>query len=177
MDSLRDSTAFLRHFDYEREGSAPDIVRSTPRRGVGWILRWAAAIVVFWFASSVLVQFAYSLAAEHTLTRAARSAALEAAMPRATYGTVRATVERRFTGRLEWIKQLSLTVRKNGAAASGAFRSVGGDCMAVTLTLPCRAVVPRWISALCLWTIDSRIEVRAEREVPGRAVNQRGRRL
>jgi hypothetical protein len=167
MDALQDSAAILERFDYEGDGIAQGVVRSMPHRGVGWVLRWTAAIVVFWFASSVLVQFAYSLAAEHMLTRAARSAVLEATLPRATYESVRDTVERRLANRA-WAKQTTLSVQRNGTPIGGMTRAASGDRMDVTLSVPARAVVPPWLSAIKLRTAESQIEVRAERAVPGR---------
>jgi hypothetical protein len=150
-----------------------DVIANTSdsyKRGVGWVLRWAAAIAVLWVAGCVLVEFAYCLAAEHTLTRAARAGALEATLPRASFRSVGDSVERRLVQRASWTERLTLSVHRNGAAIGGAIQAAGGDRMGVTLAVPVRAVVPPWLSSISLRTGLSQIEVRAERTVPGRAL-------
>jgi hypothetical protein len=140
-------------------------------RGVGWVLRWTAAVAVLWVAGCVLAEFAYCLAAEHTLIRAARAGALEATLPRASFRSVGDTVERRLVRRASWTEQLTLSVHRNGAAVGGAIQAAGGDRMAVTLAVPVRAVVPQWLSSISLRTGESQIEARAERTVPGRLLD------
>jgi hypothetical protein len=147
-----------------------DLPTSIPIRGVGWVLRWAAAFGVLWFAGCVLTEFACCLAAERTLGRAARAGALEATLPRANYQSVVDTVTRRLANRVALSEKLALVVHRNGAAVGGALRTVGGDRIAVTLTVPARAVAPNWLSVLSLRTGESQIEVRAERQVPGRVI-------
>lgn len=141
-----------------------------PIRGVGWVLRWAAASAVLWFSGCVLIEFAYLLAAEHTLLRAARAGALEATLPRATFQSVGETVKRRLANCAAWDQQLTLSLQRNGAAVGGTIRVAGGDRMGVTLALPFRAFLPNWLIAVSLGNSESQIEVRAERDVPGRVL-------
>jgi hypothetical protein len=149
-------------------GEAIATTRDAHTRGVGWVLGWAAAVAALGFAGCSLAEFACSLAAEHTLARAARAGALEATLPRATLRSVGDAVKRRLADRSSWAKQLTLSVHRNGAAVSGAIQAAGGDQMTVTLVVPLRAALPRWLSALSVWTSQSQIEVRADRSVPGR---------
>ncbi len=168
MGPAQVSCDLLQHFDGVAHGATGDTGESIPIRGVGWVLGWAAAVAVLCFAGCSLAEFAYSLAAEHTLTRAARAGALEATLPRATLRSVGDAVKRRLAERSSWAKQLTLSVHRNGAAVSGAIQAAGGDQMTVTLVVPVRAALPLWLSELSVWTSQSQIEVRAERNVPGR---------
>ena len=168
MDPAQVSCDLLRHFDGNHRGVAHGSGQSMPIRGVGWVLRWAAAVAVLWFAGCLLAEFAYCLAAEHTLARAARAGALEATLPRATIPSVGDTVRHRLAGRTLWAEQLTLSVHRNGAAAGGAILATAGDQMTVTLAVPFRAAQPQWLNAFSLRTSESQIEVRAERSVPGK---------
>jgi hypothetical protein len=140
----------------------------TPPHGVGWVLRWAAALAVLWFAGCVLAEFALCLAAERTLSRAARAGALEATLPRASFRSVGETVNRRLATRAAWVNQVTLSVQQNGTPIGGAIRAIDGDLVSVTIAMPVRAILPRWLSATSLRTVESQIVVRAERAVPGR---------
>ncbi|HEX2476204.1 MAG TPA: hypothetical protein VHK01_15745 [Lacipirellulaceae bacterium] len=156
----------LTQFNAVRDCVNHDFGQSVRMRGVAWVLRWAVAIVVLCFTGCVLAEFAYSLAAELTLARAARAGALEATLPQATYRSVGETVRRRLAERASWAGQLKLAVQRNGAAVGGAMRAAGGDQMTVTLAVPLRTVLPRWLCAFSFRTA-SQIEVRAVRNVPG----------
>jgi hypothetical protein len=169
MEPAQVSCSFLDYIDGDPGGIAHDAGRSVPTRSVGWVLRWAAAIAVLSFAGCVLAEFAYCLAAEHTLTRAARAGAMEATLPRASVRSVGDTVKRRLVRRTAWAGRLTLSVHRNGAAVGGAIRAAGGDRITVTLAVPVRAVLPHWLSAIGLGSGEAQIEVRAEREVPGRS--------
>jgi hypothetical protein len=169
MDSAQASGDLLTRFDDFSNGIVLGHERSTRTRGVGWVLRWAAALAVLWLSACVLAEFAYSLGAEHTLARAAQAGALEATMPRATYRSVVETINRRIAMRDRWAAQLTISVDRNGAAVGGPIRAAGGDRMEVTIVVPARAVLPPWLSFLPFQTGESEIEVRAERDVPGRA--------
>jgi len=168
MDSSASSRDQLASYQcaFNAEAIAPTCDSYT--RGIGWVLRWAAAIAVLWFSGCVLAEFAYSLAAEHALARAARAGALEATLPRATIPSVSETVNRRLANRDGWGEQLRLSVHRNGLAVGGTIRAAGGDRMEVTLAVPVRAVLPHWLSVIGLRTTKSQIEVHAERAVPGR---------
>jgi hypothetical protein len=168
MGSFHASGNLLKCSDQDFDGIAAAPGLDVPLRGVGWLLRWAAAIGVLWFAGCVLAEFTYSLAAERALSRAARAGALEATLPRATYRSVCETVKRRLANRAAWANQMSLTVQQNGIPVGGAIRAIDGDRMSVTLALPLRVIMPRWLSAVSFQASESRIEARAEREVPGR---------
>jgi hypothetical protein len=167
MDLLHASGFQLKRDDEVLGGIAHEPERQVLQRGVGWVLRWAAAIAVIWIAGCVLAEFWCSLTAEHMLARAARAGALEATLPRATHRTVVEAVTRRLANRA-WTKQMTLSVQQNGTAIGGMIRATGGDRMAVTMVAPARSVLPPWLSFLSFHTNESQIEVRAEREIPGR---------
>ena len=133
-------------------------------------LQSAFVFGLLWIAGCVLTEFAYSLAAEHTLARAARAGALEATLPRATLRSVGDTVRRRLAERTSWAEHLTFAVHQNGAAVGGTIHAAGGDQMTVTLAVPVRAVLPRWLSAFSLRTSASQLEVRAVRSIPGKNI-------
>ncbi|HJQ81485.1 MAG TPA: hypothetical protein VJ828_16100 [Lacipirellulaceae bacterium] len=168
MHSSASSRNQLAVYQCRFHGNESTTTRDACRRGVSWVLRWAAAIAVLWFAGCMLMEFAYCLAAEHTLARAARAGALEATLPRASLQSVCQTIKRRLANHAAWAPQLALSVERNGTAVGGAIQAVGGDRMAVMAAVPVRAVVPHWLNAVSLRTSESQIEVRAERQVPGR---------
>ena len=72
---------------------SPEITVPTEAvRGVGWVLRWAAAIAVFGVAGIVLLDFACRLGAEQALARAATAGLREASLPRATSRSVEQSI-------------------------------------------------------------------------------------
>jgi hypothetical protein len=165
-----DSAAVVRHCD-DAPDHATDGFIEVPRdmrRGVGWMLAWAGALVVVAIAAGVLVEFAYVLAAERTLSVAARAGAMEATLPRATYRSIAATVERRLSQYPLLIKQLRLSLLQNGTLVQSQFRQKDGDRFAVTLSVPSRSAVPGWLRALVFWRNDSPIQAYAERQMPER---------
>jgi hypothetical protein len=171
MHSSASSHDQLSVYQCPLNGDESTTTRDAYRRGISWVLRWAAAIAVLWFAGCVLVEFAYCLAAEHALTGAARAGALEATLPRANFQSVRQTVKRRLAIHAAWEERLTLSVHRNGTAIGGAIQAADGDRLAITLTVPIRAMVPQWLNAFSLRTSASQIEVRAEREVPRRMLD------
>ena len=76
----------------------PDSVTGTLQvRGIVWVLRTAAALLVFAFTLLVLTSFAYEVAAERVLRQAAAAGMREAALPRATRESVESAVRRCMT--------------------------------------------------------------------------------
>src|SRR5690242_16048330 len=67
-------------------------VHAVQFRGVGWVLKCAAVMAVFAIAGCVLTDFAIAIAAQNTLDAAARAAAVEATLPRATYQSIAETI-------------------------------------------------------------------------------------
>ncbi len=112
------------------------------KRGVRWVLQWAVALAVLTVATSVLVEFAYLLAAEQALNLAARTGATEATLPRATYRSVVAAVERRLASYPRMSGQLRLSVLQNGRPVGTGFRAGDGDRLLITLTAPRRWSCP-----------------------------------
>jgi hypothetical protein len=138
------------------------------RRGVSWVLAWTGALAVIAIAAGVLVEFAYVLAAEHALSVAARAGAMEATLPRATYRSVTATVERRLSRYPLLTKQLHVSLLQNGTLVQSQFRPNEGDRFAITLSAPSCSAIPDWLRALPFWCNDSPIQSHAEQQVPGR---------
>jgi hypothetical protein len=153
---------------------ATDHVAST--RGILWVLRWAAAMAVLFVSGSVLAEFAYCVAAEHTVARAARAGALEATLPRATTKSITESVARRLASFPDAAGQTRLAIQRNGRPILGPMIVQAGDRISVHVTVPSNAVLPRWLRAVKFWHGSAPIEVRAERDVPGRMIgNVRGR--
>jgi hypothetical protein len=137
------------------------------RRGICWVLAWAGALAVLAIAAGVLIEFAYVLAAERTLLAAARAGAMEATLPRATYQSVTAAIDRRLQKYPSLAKQLRLSLLQNGTLVQSQFRQHDGDCFIVALSGPSSAAVPHWLRTM-LWDGKSRIKARAEQQIRGR---------
>src|SRR3972149_1143722 len=85
-----------------------------PVRGVGWVLRWAAALTVLAASAAILLAFAYQLAAERALAGAAAAGLREASLPRATSGSVEAVVRRQLAGRFDVHRATTVELLQNG---------------------------------------------------------------
>jgi hypothetical protein len=138
------------------------------RRGVCAVLGWAGAFAVFVVAASLLAKFACVASARRTLAIAARAGAVEATLPRATYQSIAATVERRLAASPTLAKQAVLTLSQNSVQVQTHFRQREGDRVAVSLSAPSSAGVPAWLQRFSFWHADLRIQAQAEQVVPGR---------
>jgi len=170
MDAANTSLELLAYFDgpVARESTCRN-----PTRGVGWVLQWFGAIATMFFAVSLLTQFGYCLATELVLGRAARAGALEATLPRASYQSVRQSVERRLQNPPLLSDRLRFSLQQNGAPVRGAILAQQDDRFSVTLAVPTHDVLPRWLRTACFWRADSYIEARAVRLEPGRQLPRR----
>lgn len=139
-----------------------------PTRGAIWVLHWAAAAAVLLIAVGTVTQFAYLVAAEHTLQLAARAGATEATLPRASYQSVAAVVERQLASYQLQSGQLQVNLLQNGAPVSRHFRAGDGDRISVTISVPSSATLPTWLRKLSPWRNEAPTTARAERDVPGR---------
>lgn len=138
------------------------------RRGVGWVLAWAGALAVFAIAAGMLIEFAYVLAAERTLEIAARAGAMEATLPRATYQSVAAVIDRRMNNYSGLAKQLRFSLLQNGELVQSQFRQREGDRFTIMLSGPGGAAVPWWLRTLMFWRGEWAIHAYAERQLPRR---------
>ncbi len=138
------------------------------RRGVGWVLTWAGALAVIAFATAILVEFTYVLAAERALHLAAQAGAMEATLPRATYQSVTATIERRLANYPSLAERLQLSLQQNGVLVQSQFRQHEGDRIMISLSAPRSAASPGWLQTLMTGRGDSTIHARAERQIAGR---------
>ncbi len=138
------------------------------RRGVGWVLTWASALAVIAFATAILIEFTYVLTAERALHVAARAGAMEATLPRATYQSVAATIERRLANYPSLAERLQLSLQQNGVLVQSQFRQHEGDQIMISLSAPRSAASPGWLQTWTKRQGDSTIHARAERQIPGR---------
>lgn len=139
------------------------------RRGIPWVLGWTAAIAVVAVSVGAMTQFAYLVAAEHSLARAARAGATEATLPRATYQSVMAAIERRLISYPNLNDQLNVTITQNGSLVHQPYiHQTSGDEFSVALSASKNAAVPAWLRRLPIWYDDGRIRVHAEQKLPGR---------
>jgi hypothetical protein len=185
MQSFQTSTDLLAHFDHPKTINSPDakwvtgLERNDPpanfdnwpvvaKRGIRWVFTWAAALAVVTFAGCVLAEFFCRMSAERKLTLAARAGVHEATLPRATYDSVTAAVERRLENHPQLARHLRLTLIHNGSPAPGQFRGADGDRYAIILTIPGNAAMPAWLQTLISWRGDSLIHAHAENRAPGR---------
>lgn len=143
------------------------------RRGVCWVLAWAGSLAVLATAASVVTEFAYVLAAERTLSVAARAGAMEATLPRTTYQSVTAAIERRLNQYPLLAKQLHLNLLQNNTLVQSQFRQHDGDRFAITLSGPSNSAVPDWLRIIMFWRRESEIRAHAERQLPERKLAYR----
>ena len=138
------------------------LVCDPPIRGVGWVLRQAAALAVLAIAAVTLLEFGYRLAAERALTRAAESALAEAALPRATRHSVEQSIRTRLEGRYDLGRDTAIMLQRNRWLLRGTIRPQAGDRLTVALTVPVDAALPRWLRAATFWNNGAKLVVRAE---------------
>jgi hypothetical protein len=170
MDSEPNAAHLFSCYDDEKCAGDCATKQVAPTRGVLWVLRWAAALVVLVFSCGVLTEFAYCLAAEHTVARAARAGALEATLPRATTKTIAESVTKRLTGYPSINGQTRLVIQQNGRPILGRLEVLPGDRISVHVEVPSTAVLPRWLGRLKFWHGNPPVEASAERTIPGRAI-------
>lgn len=134
-----------------------------PVRGIGWVLRWAAAIAVLAFTILVLVAFAYQLSAEAALRRAAAAGMREAALPRSTSDSVAAVVRQQLSGRPQLQRALQLQLAAGGVPIRGPIEMSKVSPLSLSLAVPTANALPRPLGALAG---DSLLRVRIERPTP-----------
>ena len=166
VQSPHNDTFDPRLMELAEEDAAPS--PQSPTRGVCWVLQWAASLAVLLAAVGGLTQFAYLVAAEHALNLAARAGATEATMPRATFQSVNAAIERRLTGLSLQNGQLQVNFLQNGTPVGRQIRPSDGDRISLTISVPSAATLPTWLRKLTPWHTAAPLTARAEREVPGR---------
>ena len=168
MDPSHASYAVLRYIDDDITWESHEPACHVPTRGVCWVLGWAIAIAIFAIAASVLIEFGHLLAAERSLARAARAAALEASLPRATYETICSVAMRRLAAQPALASQVRVSLLQNGAPVGKSFGPQPGDQITVTLAMPISAALPDWLPGVHYRRSDAPITVRAELEMPGK---------
>lgn len=116
-----------------------------PVRGVGWVLKWAGTIAVLLLAATVLTSFAFQLAAERTLASAAAAGLREAALPRATSESVSRVVRQQLGAGGYPTQATAMRFEQNGQPVRGVVHVQSGDQFAISLSIPTRAILPRWL--------------------------------
>jgi hypothetical protein len=127
---------------YRQDSIALDTL---PVRGVGWVLKWAGTIGVLLLSTTILASFAFQLAAERTLANAAAAGLREAALPRATSESVAAVVRQQLGSGGILVRATKLQLEQNGQPLRGVIRPKSGDQFAISLSVPARAIMPRWL--------------------------------
>jgi hypothetical protein len=183
MASDRTSFELISHFDGPHQltpapgatGSASALPSRHQTRNIRWVLKWSAALGILFFSVSVLFEFAYLAMAAHDFARAARAGAVEATLPRATHESVQQAVNRRLAAYPQLDSYLQMSMLQNGAPALKILPWNDGDRITVIVSVDSSAVLPAWIRALRFWRSDEKIEVAAERQLPGRQLASGGR--
>lgn len=141
------------------------MVDNLPDRGVGWVLRWAAAIAVLAFATVVIASFALQLSAEATLRRAAAAGLREASLPRSTSDSIAAVVRQQLSARPQLMRAMRLQFAANGVPIRGPFHNASGEQLALSLAVPTVEVLPRWLKLLAG---DSVIRIQVDQVIESR---------
>ena len=170
MDAIHTSHDLLAHFDRPSALRPPPAARTLPTRGIRWVLQWAVAIGVIVFAASVLAEFAYLAGAEHTLTRAARAGLLEATLPRASYDTVKETIEGRLDSYPRLSSRLRLSLLQNSVPVARNLQLHDGDRLSIVLTADSDTALPHWLQTIRFWRNGPQLQVHAERQMPSRTL-------
>jgi hypothetical protein len=147
--------------------SAIGFSRLSPSRDVRWILKWAAAIAVVTVSASQLVAFAYVCVADRALNLAARAGAAESILPRATYQSIYAAVERRLADYPRLGSRLQMTVLQNGRPVGQRFRAREDDRISITISASASAMMPGWLTTVPQWRGDLLLTARADRTMRG----------
>jgi hypothetical protein len=77
------------------------------------------------------------------------------------------TIERRLTAYRGIAAQMQLVIGQNDLPLGPRFCPRPGDRLSVSLAVPVRAVLPRWLQCMKFWRDAAPIRVRAERRMPG----------
>jgi hypothetical protein len=139
-----------------------------PTRGVRWVLKWTAAVGVLVFATAVLAEFAYLAPAEQALARAARAGLVEATLPRASFDSVRATIERRLESYPGLANRVRLSLTNNSTPTNGILQPRDGDRLSIVLTADSDAALPTWLKTIRFWRSGPQLRVHDERAMPSR---------
>lgn len=171
MDCDHTSFDLLAHFD-SSEDSEPHVgiavVARRHIRDARWVLKWAAALATLGVAAATLLEFGCLMAAERALYVAARAGAMEATLPRATYQSVQAAVERHLSGYSRMHGQVQLTLLRDGQTVGKQLRADDGARFSIVVQAPASTAVPAWLTKLTPWRSNQPLLARAERSVPGR---------
>jgi hypothetical protein len=132
-----------------------DINESQPVRGVGWVLKWAAAVCVLAATAVILLSFAFRLAAERTFTEAAAVGLRAAALPRATSRSVEQSIHRELARYIRSEGGVSVALQSAGRPVKGAIDHRLSGQLSVTLSAPLAVSLPNWLSAVSPWSRDT----------------------
>lgn len=124
-------------------------------RGIGWVLKWAAAVCVLSATAIILLSFAYRLAAERALAEAATIGLRAAALPRATTRSVEQSIHRELAKYIGSEGGVSVALQSAGKPVKGAIDHRSSGQLSVTLSAPLAASLPNWLSALSPWSRDT----------------------
>jgi hypothetical protein len=123
-------------------------INTLPVRGVAWVLRSTAALLVFVFASLVLTSFAYQIAAERVLRQAAAAGLREAALPRATSESVESAVRRSMTANDHRLRAIRFRLDRGGVPVRGAIAPANDGPLTIRLSAAADELAPSWLSFL-----------------------------
>jgi len=155
-----------------------DLIDAEPERpvyshGIGWVLLWAGSLAVLAIVAAMLMRLGFIVASEHSLQVAARAAAMEATLPRATYSSVIATVERRLGDQPLLAEHLTLTMLQNGRPVIDSFRAQDGDEYSIVLSVPTSYVIPDWLERISFGQSQQAIRAEAFSRLPSRKLARR----
>jgi hypothetical protein len=131
------------------------------------VVQWAAAVAVFAMTANVLFGFSQRLASERVLQRAARAGAAEAILPRASFESVRGTIERR-AACSPALEVGDITLLQNGVPVFQQITENDGDAFSITVSARMRSNLPAWLDWLPVGRDGTQLTARAESRRPGR---------
>jgi hypothetical protein len=120
--------------------------RRSSVRGIGWVLKWAAAIGVLALASILFLDFAYRLVAEQALGRAATGGLRCASLSHGTPLSVNAAMCHELGPDL--LRGAQVRVQFGPPAGRPSLQRQVGAVKSVTISVPATNALPDWLRAL-----------------------------
>src|SRR5450631_453261 len=128
-------------------------------RGIGWVLKWAAAIAVLGATIVILLNFGYRLAAERTLEQAAMSGLRVSGLPHATSVSIGDSIRSILGCNLYQAANIRLRIAR--PPLNGNMSDRFGAGLTISISMPASAALPAWLEMLSPWNESAEITVQA----------------
>ena len=104
---------------------------------------------------------------------AAQAGAMEATLPRSTYQSVTAAVQRRLEEQPYFSEHITLTLLQNGKPRHRLVAAREGDEFSIVLSVPVNSAIPDWLEKTAVWHCQQTINAKAACRLPSRKLPPR----